>query len=561
MAKSTPNIDAITEAYVRLAGNKAAVARELGMDVGTVRKRLSEAGVDRPVVGGRKSHIDYVDHKLPTKGEIKRYIVTSVQNNTHVHKKFWKNLSAYAEWLDAEILICAFSYNKGAYMQRNSLLPGRNATLEDRQETWFDPMIEPYICNLGPEGTRGHRLANGLLLCGEIDQLPTAAEPLSGMDPYGQGASCIFPHSSRALKSVATMKGEQAKMMYTTGTVTLQNYVPKKTGMKAQFHHVYGAVVVEVLHTGAWWVRQISGDKTTGSFFDCPSGTDGLIQMVDGQAYDGGTALALNCGDVHASEMDPDVAHSLWAKDGHSGDKSIIDALKPDYQFLHDLFSMRSRSHHDEKVPSKKLEKWARAEHSGEKESDRVEDEVRVTFDIMKMAHRPDTEMVVVHSNHDRHGDTWVEFANHRNDPANAEYLLEAQLAQTKHILTQSKRKKPEAWQFHEWALTRAGCDFATFLKRDGSFVIAGNIECGMHGDEGPNGSRGSTRSYRNISRRVNKGHDHTAAIMNNVYSAGACASSFSYQHGPSSHSVSHIVTYPDGKRAILTYHDGKWRA
>jgi len=82
-----------------------------------------------------------------------------------------------------------------------------------------------------------------------------------------------------------------------------------------------------------------------------------------------------------------------------------------------------------------------------------------------------------------------------------------------------------------------------------------------MHGDEGPNGARGSTANLTKLGRKVNKGHDHTATIMGDVWSAGACQLRFCYMTGPSSHSVSHVVTFPGGTRTMITVWEGKWRA
>jgi hypothetical protein len=44
------------------------------------------------------------------------------------------------------------------------------------------------------------------------------------------------------LESIPTMKHSRAKQIMTTGTVTLPNYMRKKAGIKAMFHHMIGAV-------------------------------------------------------------------------------------------------------------------------------------------------------------------------------------------------------------------------------------------------------------------------------------------------------------------------------
>jgi hypothetical protein len=106
-----------------------------------------------------------------------------------------------------------------------------------------------------------------------------------------------------------------------------------------------------------------------------------------------------------------------------------------------------------------------------------------------------------------------------------------------------------------------------SFLREDDSFLIAVDetgqgIECGLHGHRGPNGSRGSSAALRNIGVRINKGHDHSASIIDGVYSAGVSATlDMGYNKGPSSWSWSHIVTYPNGKRAIITQRGNKYRA
>jgi hypothetical protein len=55
--------------------------------------------------------------------------------------------------------------------------------------------------------------------------------------------------------------------MYTTGACTLRNYINRKAGQVATFHHVFGALYVEVAEDGKWFVRQIMADDS-GAFYD-----------------------------------------------------------------------------------------------------------------------------------------------------------------------------------------------------------------------------------------------------------------------------------------------------
>ena len=119
-----------------------------------------------------------------------------------------------------------------------------------------------------------------------------------------------------------------------------------------------------------------------------------------------------------------------------------------------------------------------------------------------------------------------------------------------------------------EWAAKRyvKSLTGIQFLRRDESYVIcpekSGGIECAIHGHNGPDGARGSANSFARLGRKANIGHFHSAGIIDGVYVAGTSSQfNLGYNKGPSSWSHSHVVTYLNGKRAIVTMWDGKWRA
>jgi hypothetical protein len=535
------------EAFERLGSYRAA-ARELGKDHKVVMRLVARAKAsapatpEPPLVAGS---VRIAAPNLPKPGpRHRRYILTCAQNNTHVHPEFFANLLAYAEFLGAEIMVARFSYNKTAYQSKKSTKAGRHPTSEDNADLWYDPAILPYVCD-DPEihGSCRWRLAPTLLWCAEMNIQPTAVRPLSSLDAYAGGSSGIFPHAKIALESVPVAAGREPKFNYTTGACTQRNYIQKKEGIKAEFHHAYGALLVEVDHeTGDWWARHLNASND-GTFYDLTR------QVKSGQVTLGHRLEAINWGDVHASEIDEDVSEANWRSSG------ILDVLRPRYQFMHDLFSMRSRSHHEAKSYEARLRKFHLGAHL-----DTVEGEVATTAELVRYASRPDWCFTwVVCSNHDRHGERWLDEADYRQDLPNAAFFLEAQLSRTRAIQDGSR------WAFLPWALRRAGVDEdehgVWFLGRDESLVICGPdhpVECGMHGDEGPNGARGNTQNLTKLSMRVNKGHDHSATIRDGVVSAGVCARRLEYAHGPSSWSVSHIGTYANGKRVILTYRAGK---
>ena len=84
---------------------------------------------------------------------------------------------------------------------------------------------------------------------------------MSGLYNYTGDQSAIIPHAKLELESVPTHKEDETKLMYTTGAVTMRNYIQQKAGQKAEWHHAYSALVVEVDDDGDWFVRQINAES------------------------------------------------------------------------------------------------------------------------------------------------------------------------------------------------------------------------------------------------------------------------------------------------------------
>ena len=526
-----PERQRVAEAYNRLGGNVRAVSQELGICTSTVYYHIRKLGGNKkPIVGGSLQGIVHKPSKLPPEGRIKRYLLTSAQNNSHIHKEAWENLLALAEHYKAKLLIGTYSYNMNAY---GELSVKRGTFKAGDKELWFDDRLKKYFSDERME------LANGLVWCGEMNIIPTAEDPLSGLETYSGRKSAIFPHAKMAMRSIATMKGEGTKLNYTTGTITLRNYIQKKAGLKAEHHHTYGALLVEVNSDGNWWVRQLEAAEE-----------DGRIQDLDvvadqGRVTTGNPVEAITWGDLHSTSIDETVLHLSM---------DMLDALKPRYQFLHDIINGTSVNHHEEKNPHEKFKNFLRGYGV-------VENELQRTAEILGMFERSYTKTVVVDSNHDNWLTRWLREHDYRRSPQNAVFFLEAQLAVYKAIESQNKLFNLTEWAMQQFSFE---CTKAIqYLRTDESFRICdGKIECGMHGHLGPNGARGNALNLAKVGRRANIGHTHSAGIHNGLYVAGTSSLlDVDYNVGPSSWTHSHIVTYPNGKRSIITMYAERWKA
>lgn len=493
----------------------------------------------KPVAAGRIASLERQRIKLNRK----RYILTSAQNNTYVHDAFLKSLESYAQANDAQLIVSLFTYNKNGY-QNGTKDAARAGKYDSRkapyEELWYDPKIKPYVLNESAE------LAPGLVFGGELDILPTAANPISGMQDYFGHASGIIPHAKHAMESEPRVPDDDERFIYTTGACTKRNYIQRKAGQKAEAHHTYGALVVEVDDDGDWFVRQIVADDN-GAFYDL---TDKYLPS--GEILHDQRAEAIQWGDVHIEKSDPVVLEASFGSGG------ILDAIKPKHQFFEDLVDFQGRNHHSIDDPYHHLNQFFNIRRS-------VKDEFRLGAEFLKAAERPDTQSHVVPSNHD--GGAFVKWLKnphaHTSDPLNFTFWHASNLKKGEEI-----EKGNPKFDIFEWAI-RSFADLkrTDFLEEGKSFTIcktkdSSGIECALHGHQGPDGSRGSPRAFRNIGRKANTGHTHKPGIINGVYTAGVTGKyDMDYNRGPTTWSHSHILTYPNGKRTILTIKKGKWRA
>lgn len=525
----------VAAAFEAANGNVRQAARVLGVARSTIRRHAAKVGLGKkPIAKGSRYGLKTIKMVLPEKGKILRYILTSAQNNTYVHDGVWENILALAKHYDAKILIGTFSYDQNSY---GLLAVKRGKKNPTERELWYDEKIEPYI-----NDTRV-QLGKGLVWCGEMNILPTAADPLIGLETYSGRQSAVFPHAKIAMRTIASVQGSGAKLNFTTGTVTKRNYIQKLAGLKAEFHHTYGGLLVEVDEAGIWKVRQLDAEDGTGTLYDL------TLRAKDGVVTDGHRVEAIHWGDIHATTID-----SVVLELSATGKNNMLDVLKPRYQFIHDLMEGASVNHHSARNPLERFRTSLRGLSV-------VHEELIRSAEVLAKYFRKDTKMIVVNSNHDRWLDRWLDSYDPRiDDPRNAEIYHDGNAARYRKVRLEGKDLNVLEYLMRAHAALKIP---AKFLDLDESFLLCNKrLECGQHGDLGPNGKQGSPAALARCGRRANIGHTHTAGIWDGLYVAGTSTTfRMGYNHGPSAWTHSHIVVYENGKRAIITMYESEWRA
>lgn len=473
-----------------------------------------------------------VKRKVERKIKGKRFVITSAQNATPVHTGFLASVLNYCDVNDAQLVVIPYRYKN----------PTSIWSVNSEGDEWWVSEIEQYLTD------EVLTLADNLVMLGNIKVQPTASEPINGFEGFTGLNSTIIGHPKIQFKTVPTLE-ELPKIITTTGAMTVPNYTDSKAGWKGAFHHCIAALVVEIDSTGQFHLRHIHGNLQTGHFYDLDA------FYTDTEVTYGNRIEALVCGDIHAEFLDPDVEQATF----ESAD-SIANTLNPEVFVFHDLPDYYARNHHHRGNDIINAGKHMYNVHNN------VEEGLQCAADFIDRISRPDTENIIVKSNHDEAFDRWLREADIRGDYENARFYYYMKYHQMKNI-------QPHATGFRSIDPFEFWChnpdkfpglknlEKTTFLSRDTSFNING-IELGFHGDVGINGSRGDVKSLSKLSTKIIIGHGHSPSIHEGCYMVGVSSRlDLEYKRGPSTWLHTHAIVYPDGKRTLINIINGRWRA
>lgn len=517
---------------VKTHGGKRAAARALGIPESTLRLQLKRERQNAM----RSFVLPKPEQARLDPARTTHFIITAAQDKTEIHEDFWRNLQAYAGFLGAEIMVGGFTYSKRLFEENDPRVRSENV--------WFDSRIEDLVQH-DPV-----LLGDGLIFCAEMNTLPTAVQPLSGLDAYTGSRWGIFPHAKYQLRTIATMKDALSKQIMTTGAVTLPNYIRKKAGVKAQFHHIIGAIVVSVAPDGAFWCRPVqANDLEDGSFYD-------LDRFVSkGKVTTGHRPEALVCGDIHREKLDPVVALTTWGLDVETGLvnpdlPSLTNMLRPKRRIYHDLTDFSARNHHNIK------DHHFRFKNHWTKGKDNVRDDLMASATFLAAIASPEIEDVVIQSNHDNALLKWVKTAEAKLDPENYEFWLECEL----HCIRAYKMGH-DPFLYQDVIMKMVGPQLVNtiFVQEDSSYMVKG-VELAIHGHYGANGARGSANAFNKMGPKSITGHTHSPSVTDGHTCVGVNGNlDMGYNVGLSSWSHTDALLYPNGKRALITLMHGRW--
>lgn len=448
------------------------------------------------------------------------FVITSLQNDTPTNYDFFASLKSYCGDRSARLMIIPVKYKNPSLVNMSS------------DCTWDSTLTDYMIRN-------EIHLSDNIKILANCPISATAMNPLSGLEPMTRGKTTIFGHSQLASTTAPVNSYDKPIILSTTGSLSKDGYYSEsKAGFKANFNHTCSALVVEIdRYTGLHHIRQLVADSS-GAFFDIHGYYSGskIVRNI--------ASSALVLGDEHALFSSPEVYEATFGSGG------IVDTVKPRNLVRHDVLDCHTISHHHSKKPMKKFLKMVQG-------YDSIEDELFLTAKYLIDTTRRGQKSIVVNSNHHDHLARWLEEGDPKIDPTNAVIYHQLMYLMLNHI----RQNEEEANAFELWFKTHyPDTDDIIFDSPKEPIYIEG-INVSMHGDLGPNGSRGSRK---NLSRMPDKsviGHSHSPGIEKGCWQVGTSSVlNLDYAKGPTTWMNTHCIIYPNGKRQLINIIGGEWR-
>jgi len=452
---------------------KRAISLSLTYDCSerTIRKWMSEKL-------GLKERIDIVPEVLEiAKTKIhddgkKRFLITSAQSATPVNKSFLTNLEAYAEHIDAEILVIPFRYKN----------PTSVFTNKEENNDWWDPKIVKYLT------LNRHDLNNGISVLSDVPIQPTATSPLNGLEGMTGEHSCVVGHPRMELKTIPVMEGCRPKIMFTTGACTKPNFTSSKVGKKGEFHFTTGFSIVEIKDDETFFFRQVSANAN-GEFIDL------FYHVKKGIISKETEVEAIAFGDIHVANVDDRVINTTL--------DHLFPRLKPKAIFFHDIIDSESISHHNLKNPFKLHEQEMNGSNSLQKEINDMIDWLRPFKDY---------NVHIVKSNHDTHIDQFLQTTSLQKITT-----LKNAIPYMVYSLATLNGEAPNG--IVPYVINKHYPKFKC-LGIDDNVTVKGWL-MSVHGHLGASGSRGSLPQYSRLSTKIMVGHSHTIGRIGGAISVG----------------------------------------
>lgn len=432
----------------------------------------------------------------------RRYIISSAQSASSVNLNFLRNIEIYANFINAEIGIIATRYKNPTSIWK------------EEGDVW-DKSVEEYLI------AKKQQIHDDVLILADLKIQATAPNPTSGIELFGNHASLIVGSPKIEMRSVPVLPTQKQKFLYSTGSTTYPNFTDTVAGGKAGAHHSFGFVIIEIESDEVVHIRNVSANED-GDFNDL------IYRVEDGEVFEESVEVFV-WGDSHFAKKEERVTEAF---------RKLCMDLGVSVSVLHDVWDSESLNIHNF---SKPIEQY-RLYKDGKAD---LRAELNQMFSELEWFENNMEDTIVVRSNHDDMLDRALEIPDlWAKNLMNAEIIIE--FLQMKLAGDCSDGVISELIN-NEFASIRA-------LGLNDSYMLY-DVELGLHGHKGPNGSRGSAKAFSRLSTKTIVGHTHSPSITGGCYQVGiACSMEHGYNAGLSGWAYAGATLNQHGKRQMIVF-------
>lgn len=505
-----------TQAGISHEEKMGILSKKFGVVPRTIRRWAAQLGVNaKEPLKMSKQIVEAMDRYLDDDVDI--LLITSAQNKTIVNTSFLSTIEIYKGFLESmgkkvSIVVIPLKYRNPTTLNESS---------NDIDEDWWDTHIEKYMYF-------NKIYFNDVLISADSRIVPTAKMPLEGFESLASSNNLVLGHPRIHYKVLPRFKHQNIRTMNTTGSCTLKQYSKSKAGDVAFIHHSYGFTIIEKKEDGVCYKPRCVKANSDGSFTD-------LIYYVDKNGVKTvKSSKGMIIGDIHHAQVDDDKMRET---------KEIIQQINPKDIILHDVFDGYSLNPHVEKDFFFKKKRIKDGAYLVRNEVDNT-----ISFiDSFKNMLPVSSNLILVQSNHDDFIDRWINNYDWKKDLHNSETYLEYAAIQQNADLT-------KYGNIFGYLVSEHGIKYITNSE---SYFI-GEYQVGHHGDNGINGAKGSTESFKRLNQKMVHGHSHSPKIIDGVTCVGVSCKIWQYYNskGLSSWCHADAIIHDSGKVQLIVYDD-----
>ena len=407
----------------------------------------------------------------------KKFFVTTAVSGKRVDENFYKSIKTFCQ---SENALCLVMPCEDIMNRKTAFKWNLDSRLKD--DNFRVIFHDTYL--------------NSNLFLSDIKVSAKMINPSVGLPQFTQEGSVIIASPKQELDYVANSMDKYPNAIMTTGAMTEPDYVndiymSHRLSKIAEYDHVMGGIIVEILNDERFNFRQVQVDKT-GVIYDMDS-----LYTPEYKKLNMGRTVAV-LGDLHVGETDMKIFEKAT---------KIIKEVGCQEMVVHDLFSGISIKHWDFKKPIKLAQKYEAGNMS-------LKDEAQAVEYCLEELTECAEHIYVAESNHHDFLMRYLEEKKWINDVVNFRYVLDIVKA------VFDGETNPVKYMIENLTKRKYDVDRVFWLENDETLNING-VELAQHGHLGANGAKGNLNTYRKAYKKSVSAHTHTPRIKKGAFSVG----------------------------------------